>query len=77
MKDRNYIYMYLHYVFPVFSDFISRSCSVSLTLILLHQPETTATFGSIHRLCHSNYDLFTPTLIRSSYLAIKTPVILN
>ncbi len=26
-------------------------------LILLHQPETTASFGSIHRLCHSNYGL--------------------
>ncbi len=48
----------------------------TLTLILLHQPETTASFGSIHRLCHSSYDLSTPTLIRSSELAIKTPVIL-
>ena len=38
----------------------------TLTLILLHQPETTAIFGSIHRLCHSDYDLSTPTLIRSS-----------
>jgi hypothetical protein len=33
---------------------------ITLTLILLHQPETTATFGSIHRLCHSNYDLPRP-----------------
>ncbi len=40
--------------------------TVTLTLILLHQPETTATFGSIHRLCYSNYDLSTPTLTRSS-----------
>ena len=47
--------------------------TLTLTLILLHQPETTTTFGSIHRLCHSNYDLSTPTLIRSSDLAIKTP----
>ncbi len=38
---------------------------LTLTLILLHQPETTATFASICRLCHSNYDLSTPTLIRS------------
>jgi hypothetical protein len=37
--------------------------TLTLTLILLHQPETTVTFGSIHRLCHSNYDLSTPTLI--------------
>jgi hypothetical protein len=26
-----------------------------------------AIFGSIHRLCHSNYDLSTPTLIRDIY----------
>ncbi len=35
--------------------------TLTLTLILLHQPETTATFGSIHRPCHSNCDLSTPT----------------
>jgi hypothetical protein len=49
---------------------------LTLTLILFLQPETTATFGSIHRLCHSNYDLSTPTCIRSFELAIKSPVIL-
>ncbi len=37
---------------------------LKLTLVLIssHQPETTATLGSIHRLCHSNYDLSTPML---------------
>jgi hypothetical protein len=49
--------------------------TLTLTLILLLQPETTATFGSIHRLCHSNYDLSTPTRIRSFELARKSPVI--
>ncbi len=49
--------------------------TLTLTLILFLQPETTATFGSIHRLCHSNYDLSTPTRIRSFELAIKSPVI--
>jgi hypothetical protein len=54
---------------------------ITLTLILLHQPETTATFGTNWQysqtvVCHSNYDLSTRTLIRSSELAIKTPVIL-
>jgi hypothetical protein len=47
--------------------------TLTLTLILLHQPETTATFGSIHRLCHSNYDLSTPTLVRSSDFGNKDP----
>ncbi len=41
--------------------------TLTLMLILLHQPETTAPFGSIHRLCQSNYDLSTPTLVRSSH----------
>jgi hypothetical protein len=34
--------------------------ALTLTLILFLQPETAAIFGSIHRLCHSNYDLSTP-----------------
>ncbi len=46
----------------------SRDKTLTLTLILLHQPETTATFGNILRLCHSNYDLATPTRIRSGHI---------
>jgi hypothetical protein len=69
------------------------ACSRTLTQILCLQPETTATrsrsrsryfyfnnhntFGSIHRLCHSNYVLSTPTLIRSSDLSVKALVILH
>ncbi len=46
--------------------------TLTLTLILFLQPETTTTFGSVHRLCqvyHSNYDLSTPTLTRICVLA--------
>ncbi len=49
--------------------------TLTLMLILFLQPETTATFCSILRLCHSNYDLSTPTLICSSDSAIKALVI--
>jgi hypothetical protein len=50
-------------------DLNAITLTLTLTLILLQQPETTAIFGSIHRLCHSNYDLSTPTLIRSSAMS--------
>ncbi len=47
--------------------------TLTLTLILLHQPETTAIFGSIISLClcHSNYDLSTPTAARTKPYVIN------
>ena len=59
------------------SCFVALTLTLTLTLILFLQPETTATFGSIHRLCHTNYDLSTSTRIRSFELAIKSPVIIK
>jgi hypothetical protein len=56
-----------------YRDGLTSHHTVMLTLILLYQPETTAIFGSIHRLCHSNYDLSTPTFIRSSDFGYNGP----
>ncbi len=45
-----------------YTDYLMLTLTLTLILLKLHQPETTATFGSTHRLCHYMFT-FTFTLI--------------
>jgi hypothetical protein len=79
----NYIHMYAHICKSNFTwghaackERLRFTLTLTLTLIFFLQPETTAIFGGIHKLCHSNYDLSTPTLT-STHIRKKCDLLNN